>query len=327
MIFITGCNGLVGSFIARRLLQDGQAIRALKRQHSDLRYLEDIKNHIEWIEGDILDTSLLNEAMQGCDKVVHSAAIVSFDAKTKDNMYKVNVEGTTNIVNLCLDLGVEKLTFISSVAALGRKKNSEVIDETNQWEASKFNTHYAQTKHLSEMEVWRGHAEGLQTVIVNPSLVLGPSPWNRSSTQLFKYVWDQRKFYATGSLNYIDVRDLAEIVFQLLASNINGDRFVVNAGNVLYKELFDKIASIFKRRAPHLKVTPMIAAIAWRLAFLQSVITRKPPFITRETAYMSQKHFYYKSDKLKEKLNFEFRTLDESIQWTCQELIKFNKLK
>jgi nucleoside-diphosphate-sugar epimerase len=326
MIFITGCNGLVGSFIARRLLAAGHSVRALRRKDSNLHYLDDIKDQIEWVEGDILDVSRLYEVMKGATQVIHSAALVSFTPKTKDLMYKVNIEGTANVVNIGLELGIEKLVFISSVAALGRKKNAEVIDENSQWEDSKFNTHYAQTKYLAEMEVWRGHVEGLKSVVVNPSLILGPSPWERSSTQLFKYVWDQKRFYAKGSLNYVDVRDVAEVVYQLLVGDYAGERYILNAGNVSFKELFEKVAAVFKKRAPHIKVTPLIAALAWRGALLQSFFTRKPPFISKETAYMSQKHFYYKNNKILNTLDFEFRPLQESITWACEQLAAHNDL-
>ncbi|EAY28876.1 NAD-dependent epimerase/dehydratase family protein [Microscilla marina] len=326
MIFITGCSGLVGSFIARRLLAAGHSVRALRRKDSNLHYLTDIKDQIEWVEGDVLDVSRLYDVMQGAKQVIHSAALVSFTPKTKDLMYKVNIEGTANVVNISLELGVDKLVFISSVAALGRRKNTEVIDEKAQWEPSKFNTHYAQTKYLAEMEVWRGHVEGLNSIVVNPSLILGPSPWERSSTQLFKYVWDEKKFYAAGSLNYVDVRDVAEIVYQLFVGEHTGERYIVNAGNISFKELFEKIAKTFNKRAPYIKVTPLIAAFAWRGALLQSFFTRKPPFISKETAYMSQKHFYYKNNKIIDTLNFKFKPLQESIDWACTELAQYNHL-
>ena len=326
MIFITGCNGLVGSFIARQFINEGYKVRALRRQHSNLQYLTDIQDKIDWVEGDVLDVSGLYDAIKGCTQVIHSAAIVSFAANSKDLMYKVNVEGTANIVNICLELGVKKLGFISSVAAIGRKKDSEVIDEKAKWEESKLNTYYAQTKHLAEMEVWRGNAEGLNTIIVNPSVVIGPSHWDRSSTQLFKYVWDEKKYYATGSLNYVDARDVSAIVFQLMTGDSGGERYILNAGNIHYKEFFEHIAKAFKKRPPHTKVTPFLAAVAWRAALFQSLFTRKTPVITKETAYMSQKHFYYKNDKVVDILNFKFRSLEESINWTAQELIHTNQL-
>ena len=327
MIFITGCNGLVGSFIARKFLKEGYKVRALKRPNSNLQYLSDIQNQIEWVEGDILDVSILYEALQGCTQVIHSAAVVSFAANDKEMMSKVNVEGTANIVNICLELGIDKLASISSVAAIGRKKDSEIIDETSKWEDSKLNTYYAQTKHQAEMEVWRGHAEGLDTIIVNPSVVIGPSHWDRSSTQLFKYVWEEKKYYATGSLNYVDVRDVAKVVFQLMKGEFNGERYILNAGNIQYKQFFEHIAKAFGKRAPRIKVTPLLAAVAWRVAWFQSLFTRQTPVITRETAYMSQKHFYYKNDKVTNALDFQFHTLEESINWTSEKLLSKQELK
>ncbi|OJJ20931.1 hypothetical protein BKI52_10145 [marine bacterium AO1-C] len=326
MVFITGCNGLVGSFIARQFLKEGHKVRALKRQNSNLQYLTDIQDQIEWVEGDILDVSTLYDALKGCRQVVHSAAIVSFASNGKEMMYKVNVEGTANIVNLSLELGIDKLAFISSVAAIGRKKDSEIIDETSKWEDSKLNTYYAQTKHLAEMEVWRAYAEGLDTIIVNPSVVIGPSHWDRSSTQLFKYVWEEKKYYATGSLNYVDARDVAHIVYQLVTENFSGERYILNAGNIHYKQFFEKIAEAFGKRPPRVKVTPLLAALAWRAAWFRSLFIQKAPVITRETAYMSQKHFYYKNDKIVKALDFKFHTLEESINWASEKLISQQQL-
>ncbi len=326
MVFITGCNGLVGSFIARQFLKEGHQVKALKRQNSNLQYLSDVQDQIEWVEGDILDVSSLHTALQGCTQVVHSAAVVSFASNGKEVMHKINVEGTSNVVNVSIELGIEKLIFISSVAAIGRKKDSEIIDETSKWENSKLNTYYAQTKYLAEMEVWRAHAEGLNTVIVNPSVVIGPSHWDRSSTQLFKYVWEEKKYYATGSLNYVDARDVAKIVFRLATGSFSGERYILNAGNVHYKEFFEHIAKAFHKRPPRVKITPLLAALAWRAAWFGSLFTQKQPVITRETAYMSQKHFYYKNDKIINALNFKFYTLEESINWTSEKLISQQQL-
>ncbi len=322
MILITGCNGLVGSFIARKFIQEGYPVRALKRKDSDLRLVADIAHKIEWIEGDILDLPQLQMAMKNIDIVVHAAAIVSFAPDDRQQMLKVNVEGTFNVVNTCLAAGIKKLCYVSSVAAIGRKKNVLLVKEDTQWEESPYNSYYAKSKYLAELEVWRAIAEGLPAIIVNPSVVLGPGNWHKSSSKLFKYVWDEKPFYTAGSVNYIDVRDVADIIFKLIYSEITSERFILNAGSIKIKDLFGKIAVTFKKKQPRIQVKPFMAQIVWRLEYVRSLFSGSTPLVSRETALLSQKDYMYNNQKIKQTLKFTFRALDETISWTCMELSK-----
>jgi nucleoside-diphosphate-sugar epimerase len=324
MIFITGSNGLIGSFIARKCINEGVSVRALRRQNSDIHLLADIADQIEWVEGDVLDATLLHQAILPGDIVIHTAAIVSFAPQAQQQMLKVNVEGTTNVVNACLEAGVKKMCFISSVAALGRKKDRKLTTESVQWENSEFNTWYAHTKQLAEQEVWRGIAEGLPAVIVNPSVVLGPGDWDKSSTQLFKYVWKEKRFYSKGLANYVDVRDVADIIFRLIHSEIISERFILNAGSISYQDLFIKIAACFNKRPPKWSVLPWIAEVVWRWEYLRSLVTGKAPLVSRETARLALHQEKYDNSKIVQSLGFLFKPIDDTIRWTCTELQKQN---
>lgn len=321
MILLTGANGLIGSAIARRYIQAGVPVRALKRANANVSLLQDLEGQIDWVEGDVLNSSSLSDAINGVTAVIHTAAVVSFAPKDRAAMYKINVEGTANVVNVCLDAGIQKLGFVSSVAALGRPSAHEFasdqpiyIDETQKWEESPLNSEYAKTKYLAELEVWRGVAEGLNAVIVCPSVVLGEGDWNRSSSQLFKYVWQERPFYSKGSLNYVDVIDVAEAVFQLMNSSISDERFVLSAGTTTYQELFNKIATSFGKKPPPYAISPLLAAIAWRFEAVRSWLTGKAPLVTKETARTSFNHFVYRSNKLIDATNFNFTNLDDTIK-------------
>lgn len=320
MIFITGINGLVGSYIARNLLTRGEKIRGLRRKNSDLSLIQDIEQEIEWFEGDILDVMSLDKAMEDCENIIHCAAMVSFAPKERAMMYKVNVEGTRNMVNIALQKSIRKFLFVSSIAAIGRQKGVETVNEENKWVDSDLNSHYSKTKYLAEMEVWRAQAEGLPMVIINPSLVLGPSDWEKSSTRIFKYVWEEKLFYSRGSMNYIDVRDIAQITAELLFSEIKGERFIVNAGRTTYEEAFKLIAQNFQKRPPKYPINSLIAEVAWRVFYLSSLITGKAPLITKETARLARNNFYYANDKIINQLNFQFKPLEETIAWTCEAL-------
>ena len=139
-VLITGATGLVGSATAKKFLSEKHEVFALARPDSDRSLLADIAAKITWVEGDILDLSALEKAMENMDMVVHTAAVVSFIPKERKAMYKVNVEGTANVVNVCLKLGIGKLCHVSSIAAIGRPDTRKVIpgkdvvlDESHRW--------------------------------------------------------------------------------------------------------------------------------------------------------------------------------------------------
>jgi dihydroflavonol-4-reductase len=328
-ILITGITGLVGSFTARHFLKSGFQVSGLKRTNSDLSLVQDIENQIVWYEGDVLDILALEKAIESVSYVVHAAAIVSFAPKDRDRMFKTNVEGTINMVNLCLEKNIKKLCFVSSVAALGRKIPNEKsqnhvikIDEKTTWEENPLNSNYAKTKYLAEMEVWRGQSEGLDSVIVNPSLILGEADWNKSSTQLLKFVYDEHKFYPEGNLNYVDVLDVAECIYQLTVSNISDERFILSAGQMTYKDFFEKVAPRFQKKAPSVLIGKSLTGIVWRLERIRSFFTGNAPLITKETALSSSHSFEYQNNKIKQILDFSFRNLAESLDRICTNLLK-----
>lgn len=328
-ILITGITGLVGSFTARRFLKEGFKVIGLKRINSDLSLLQDIESQIVWNEGDILDILALEKVIEQVNYVVHAAAIVSFAPKDRNRMFKTNVEGTINVVNLCLERKIKKLCFVSSVAALGRKISNEKrinhvleIDEKATWEDNPLNSNYAKTKYLAEMEVWRGQSEGLNSVIVNPSLILGEADWNKSSTQLLKYAFDEHKFYPAGNLNYVDVEDVAACIYQLIISDISNERFILSAGQIVYKDFFEKVASRFHKKAPLTLLSKTLTGIIWRLEAIRSFFTGNAPLITQETAISSSHSFDYQNDKIKKALSFSFKDLDKSLDRICESLLK-----
>ena len=322
-VFITGATGLLGSFICRELLKHKHEIRAVKRDSSKMTLLEDIVDEIEWVIGDMNDTVFLEDALEGIDAVVHGAAIISFDKRFEDRMYETNVLGTADLVNTCLKVGVKDFLHISSVAAIGRKMTQTGITEEDRWEGTKYDSIYARSKHLQEIEVWRGAQEGLKVKIINPSVILGPGLWGQGgSTSVFHYAYGEKRFHPAGNSNFVDVRDVAEIAVKLLESNIHGERFIVSAGSVPYKEFFGTLAKAFGKKGPKSTVKPWMLKLAVAFEFIRSRITGNEAMITRDTAILSKTKFHFVNDKVKKALNFEFRSLDESANWTVAELKK-----
>lgn len=328
VVLITGVTGLVGSAVAKEFLSHGLSVRALVRNPSSHAFVKSISDKIEIVEGDILDVLSLEEAMKGVDYVVHAAAVVSFSPKERDLMYKVNIEGTANVVNACLFAKTKKLCFVSSVAALGRPAQSlvqtgekVVINENQKWESSDTNSHYAITKYLAECEVWRAQAEGLATVIVNPSIILGESDWTKSSTQLFKYVFDEKPFYSPGFINYVDVLDVSSTIKTLMLSEIQNERFCVSSGLINYKAFFEKIATNFGKKSPSFEVKPWMMDYLWRIEAVKSWLTGKAPLITKETAKTSRLQVCYDSTKLKKATGLSFISLDKTLERVCANLV------
>ncbi len=319
-VFITGITGLVGGYVARELLAQKHEIIALYRPKSSFDDILDIKNKIQWIAGDLHNFEALAQGMEGVDYVIHASALVSFSPKDKDNLYHTNVEGTKNVVNTALDFGVKKLLFISSVASLGRSKNAQYITETQKWEASNLNSHYAKSKYLAEMEVWRAYAEGLDVVVVNPSIILGVGDWTKSSTQILHYAQKKALFYPKGTINYVDVRDVTEMSLKLLFSDISGEKFILNSGKILYKDFFEKIATIWKIPPPKYQLPDWLAGIVWRVLYFWGMISGTKPTITKETVQSTKLDLYYDSTKICEKLQTSFKTLDNTLDWACKGL-------
>lgn len=320
MIFITGANGLVGSFMIHQLLAKGKKIKALKRKNSDLSLLADVQNEIEWVEGDLLDYSVLDKALDGVEYVIHAAAVVSFNPNDLKKLYETNVEGTANLVNVCLEKSITKFCHISSIAAIGRSKNVPLIDENTKWENSEYNSNYAKTKYLAELEVWRGMEEGLDVVIVNPTIILGPGNWEKSSAQLFKQVWKNSAFYPKGFLHYIDVRDVVKMTIKLLYSDVKSERFILSTGVVSYLEFFTKTAQHFKISHPKYQIPHFLINFVWRIEKWRSKIFGKTPLVTKETAMALTTNFKYDNHKIQKIIQHKCYTIDDSIEWTCQEL-------
>ncbi|MEX2234852.1 MAG: NAD-dependent epimerase/dehydratase family protein [Cyclobacteriaceae bacterium] len=318
MIGVTGANGLLGSFIIRKLIDENQNFVGLKRKSGDTKLLEDVKEKIEWRNFDLQDPVSMDDSLQGVTSVIHSAAMISFDPRRATTISRINTEGTRNVVNACLANNIRRFVYISSVAALGRMKGQTQIDETNKWVENSLNTPYATSKYLAELEVFRGQEEGLSTVILNPSVILAPADWTKSSAQLFKYVWDERRFYIDGSLNYVDVRDVAEAALTLLNSGMENGRFIVSAGALSYKDFFDAIAIRFAKKPPMIKLSNNFLNIVAGIEAFSSRIGRSEPLITRETARLAGTRFQYQNNKIKKSLHFEFQTLDNTLDWCCR---------
>lgn len=328
MIFVTGGTGLVGSHLLYDLLANDRQVRALKRSTSNLKWVRKVFSYytdqpdelfkkIEWVEGDLLDYHNMEELLAGITEIYHCAALVSFHASDRDSMLNNNVKGTANLINAALHNKVKKFCHISSIAALGKTHDGSEINEETYWTPSKRKSGYSLSKFFSEMEVWRGIEEGLEAVIINPSIVLGPGNWDIGSPKLFQAIAKGLKYYTKGETGFVDVRDVAKAMTMLMdESNFEktkNQRFILNAGNLGYQEFFNKIADALQKPRPKTFASDMILKITWRAARLASFFSGKRPTITREAVSGSNTISHYNGEKIKQTIDFQYLDLDETI--------------
>lgn len=320
MILVTGATGLVGSHLIQSLVKQQKQVRAIYR--SAIPTFEGA-DKVAWIQADILDVISLEKAMDQVQQVYHCAAIVSFHPSQKNLLHQTNVEGTANVVNICLQAGIDKLVFVSSVAAIGRLREQQSINESMYWTPETSNSEYGKSKYLAEMEVWRGIGEGLNAVIVNPVIILGAGDWEKGSAELFKTAYDEFPWYTEGVTGFVDVADVVKAMEALMDSTVSGERFILSAENITYRELFTGVARNFGKKPPHRNVTPLIAALVWRWEALKGAITGKAPMLTKETASTAQAKVYFDNTKLLKYLpSFSYTPLSESIANICNDFRK-----
>jgi len=331
MIFVTGGTGLVGSHILLKLSEDGNPFKALKRLSSSLNICKNVFlkynqaelfRRINWVDGDINDIPSLEIAIQNCDYILHCAAIVSFYPSDIDLLKKVNIEGTANVMNVALSSSIKKVGYISSIATLGRNSTEGIVDEDCHFTATNLDSNYALSKYYAEQEVWRASQEGLDVVIINPSVILGPGDWAKGSSQIFQRIYKGLRFYSTGSTGYVDVVDVANCLITLLFSDIKNERFIVNGANLKYRDIFDRIALVFGKPKATIKVSPLLKEIAWRLEAIRSFISARKSLITKETANSAMTNNSYSTEKLIKIIGFVFTDIDITIKRYCNWYIK-----
>lgn len=318
MIVVTGANGLLGSHLLNRLSKENIPVIGIKKPESDITHLKNL-THIEWRNADLLDTEAMMQALQGASTVIHTAAQVSFNPRARKKIIEVNEGGTRNVVNACLALKVNHLIHVSSIASIGRQKGFHHINEDSKWVDGELNTDYAESKYLAELEVWRGHEEGLKISVINPSVILAPPNQVKSSSQIFHYVLNEKLFYTEGQINFVDVRDVVEMIWQLHVRKIYGERFIVNAGHTTFQNLFFQIAKRMNKRPPSIKLPSTLLSMLANLEELRSRITGKEPLITRQSAKVAKEFFYYSNEKAVQKFNFQFHSLENTLDWCCNE--------
>ena len=324
MILVTGGTGLVGAHLLLHLVENEESIRAIYRTPTSIEKTKSLfklyqKEHlfpkIDWVQADITAVPSLEIAFKNVDYVYHCAGLISYNPDDEDLLRKVNIEGTANIVNFCIEFQIKKLCHVSSIAALGNLvSNEKQITEATEWNPEIEHSDYAISKYGAEMEIWRGQQEGLNIVIVNPGVILGTGFWNQGSGLFFTKIKKGFPFYTNGSTAYVGVTDVVKIMIQLMKSNIVGERFTVIAENVTFKNVIFSIAENLKVSKPTFEAKPWILSIAWRIDCLVSFLFRTKRKLSKHSANSLHSSDFISNEKIKNTLNYEFQSINSVIK-------------
>lgn len=327
MILVTGGTGLVGSHLLYQLVTSQKQVRAIYRRAHTLERVkhvfsyysnnhEALYNQIDWVKADLNDIPALELAFKDVQFVYHCAAFVSFEPNKYYQLRNVNIEGTANIVNLCISHNVKKLCYVSSIAAIGHEADhNQFITEETEWNPEEDNSVYAITKYGAEMEVWRGTQEGVPAVIVNPGIILGPGYWRGgSSGSLFRLIQKGLPYYTSGSSAYVDVWDVCNVMNQLMKSDIKNERFIVISENLSFNEFQKKVAEVLKVEPAKKEASPFMLELGWRLDWLSHKLFRKRRKLSKQLAKSIRTKTKYDNSKIKYALQFEFSSIDKSIK-------------
>ena len=332
MILVTGGTGLIGSHLLLALVQGNEKVRAIHRSTSNLQQVrntfarytnngDDLFQRIHWVEADVSNEFSMQAALEEVQYVYHLAASVSFDPRGRKSMMHNNIQGTANVVNACLDSNITRLCYVSSTSAIGSGLPGELFTEDDLWSNSKHRSYYSISKFRSEMEVWRGMAEGLSAVIVNPSIVIGPGDWNKSSSRLFSAVWKGMKYYTEGITGYVDVRDVVSVMIRLMDLEVEGERYTVSSENLSYRQVLEMIASCLNKKPPSRHASTAMISLAWRVDWLRHMLTGRARNITRDAVKSSGKKSCFSTEKVKEASGFKFMPVADSIRDTAKHFI------
>ncbi|KRO88184.1 MAG: hypothetical protein ABR90_06120 [Cryomorphaceae bacterium BACL29 MAG-121220-bin8] len=325
MILVTGGTGLVGCHLLYFLAKQKKKIKALHRKNSKIDIVkkvfsyysenfEELFEKINWIEGDINDIGSLSNAFENVTEVYHCAAFISFSSKDLNSLKKINVEGTANIINFSLDNKIEKLCYVSSIAAIGETKSKD-IDEDCKWEET--TNPYSLTKYNAEMEVWRGISEGLNAVIVNPGVIIGSGFWKQGSGAFITQISRGMKYYPTGSTGFICVEDVVKIMYELMSNNVFSKRFILVAENWSQKDFISLVSKNLSLNPPKKPASKSLMILALFLDSIRSLILNKRRRLSKSIIESSYSKNEYSNKKITSELNYSFKKIEKSIEETC----------
>jgi dihydroflavonol-4-reductase len=324
MIFVTGGTGLVGAHVILHLLSKGYPVKALRRPSASIGYFSRLASFygmhdtgkLEWLEGDILDTGTLLPAMEGCSAVYHCAGMVSFDGAHWDRLLKINRGGTANVVNAALEKGISALCHVSSVAALDMSKG--IKGKKTDWKIFRKEQPYGYSKYLGELEAYRGMEEGLNVVVVNPAVVIGPAQQGNPLNGLIRRLKNGLRFYPPGGTGYVGAADLARIMVHLMEEKAFGKAYTVATTHHSFRESLLMFAAAMNVQPPR-KGLGNSHFLALKILLLGGrIIGKKPGGLSLPALASLKKTSVYDTTDLNSLRIGPFRKLEEDVEDTVR---------
>lgn len=309
-ILVTGATGFIGSVLTRQLVAEGTDVRIFRRKDSSLDLLGNVADDVEHAVGDLTHARSLYEAMMDVDRVYHVAGMVSFDRRDREALRRVNADGTANVVDAALEADIDRVVHTSSIAALGRPVAADTpIDETTEWRDGGHRSAYARSKRRSELTVHRGIAEGLDAVIVNPSLVFGvggPTTNTRRIVDAIRQEW--LPVVPPGGTNIVDVIDVAAGHRRAMACGESGRRYLLAGENLSWDRVAQILAEAFGVEPPSYTAPPFLLKMGAYVSEVVATVTRTRSVLPRATARTASQTHRYDNTRARTELGCSFRS-------------------
>ncbi|MDE3057389.1 MAG: SDR family oxidoreductase [Bacteroidota bacterium] len=316
-ILITGGTGFIGSNLAASLVSQGYHVKILRRKLSSTQLVDHLD--IEHCTGDVRDNASLHAAMKDCDTVFHTAAVVSFWKSLRQMQYDVNVIGTKNVAQACLETGVKRLVYTSSIAALGHPTSGALADESTPFNWKHLHSGYKASKHLAEIEIESAVDRGLDAVMINPTVIIGPGDIHFHGGSIIRSV--QRglvPFYIKGGMNVVYVDDVVNVHVDAAEKGRTGERYIAGGENLTHKQIFQTTAEILGKRPPRLKIPVPLLKLAAGGFDIAASILRTQPLISTELISGAGLYNWYSSAKAERELGYRPTPFREAVEKTCQ---------
>jgi dihydroflavonol-4-reductase len=312
---VTGATGFIGAALVRQLLGQGDTVRVLSRPQSDHRNLAGLK--IEIVYGDLQDMASLHAALKDCHRLYHVAAHYSLWAPDPQLFYKINVEGTRNLMQAAWKAGVERIVYTSTVGALGIPPDGQPGNEETPVSLSHMVGDYKRSKFLAEQAVMEMAKQGLPVVIVNPSAPVGPRDIKPTPTgqMILDFMKGKMWAYLDTGMNLIDVEDVARGHILAMERGRIGQKYILGHKNMTLRKIFETLGKICGIRPPTLQVPyPMALSVAHLNEWVSRWITRKPPRVPLAGVKMAKKYMYFDPSKAIRELGLPQSPIEEALE-------------
>lgn len=322
-ILITGATGYVGHRLALTLAERNNEVNILVR-NLDSRNIPQHKN-IKVFTGDITEMQSIKPAINECKQVYHTAALVKAFDKDSSLFYKVNVDGTRNLLELALETEVEKFVFTSSCSVIGPTLKAAMCE--NDKRISPLDNDYDATKYLAENLVKEYSKKGLHTIIVSPSKVFGPSGFEAKSisvnTVISKFINGEPTFIPMPSkliANYCFIDDVVEGHILAMSKGNVGENYILGGENISFSEFFHTIGSLSENKSKLIEIPRSIMKTVALMQWIQFKITNKEPLITENGIRQIYCNKIFSSEKATQELGYVITPLREGLQQTIHFL-------